>query len=151
MNFSSSFQGFVLVNFVVGLCGNEDIVYMADMYFGHFYCDKYFVFDMVYVKFGYRGSKWRTHTNIICLCVYFFLKGRRKELVLCRHGEVFRGCLVLWQKEELDSEVRRRMRRFEHLHLKILKKKQSAVFNQTCLDNDLLPQYTIYIYMYVCM
>ena len=38
------------------------------------------------------------------------------------------------------------MRRLERLHLKILKKKQSAVFNQTCLDNDLPPKC-----VYVCM
>ncbi len=40
---------------------------------------------------------------------------------------------------QLDPEVRRLVRRLERLHLKILKKKQSTVFNETCLDNDLLP------------
>ena len=35
------------------------------------------------------------------------------------------------------------MRRLEHLHLKILKKKQSMVFNQTCL------YMCIYIYIYI--
>ena len=39
---------------------------------------------------------------------------------------------------QLDPEVRRLMRRLE-----------CAVFNQTCLNNDLLPQYTIYIYIYI--
>ena len=48
---------------------------------------------------------------------------------------------------QLDPEVRRRVRRLEPLHLKILKKKQSTVFNQTCLDYDLLPTYTTYIYI----
>ena len=38
---------------------------------------------------------------------------------------------------ELDPEVRRLERRLEHLQLKILKKKQSTVFDQTCLDNDI--------------
>ena len=45
---------------------------------------------------------------------------------------------------QFDPEVRRRVGRLECLYLKILKKKQSAVFNQTCLDN----KYTIYIYIY---
>ena len=43
---------------------------------------------------------------------------------------------------QLDIEDRRLLRRFEHLHLIILKKKQSVLFNQTCLDNNLLPKYT---------
>ena len=42
-----------------------------------------------------------------------------------------------------DPDIRRLVRRLECLYLKILKKKQSTVFNQTCLDNDLLPKYTI--------
>ena len=46
---------------------------------------------------------------------------------------------------QFDPEVRRLMGRIGCLHLKILKKKQSSVFNQTCLDNDLLPKYIIYI------
>ena len=45
---------------------------------------------------------------------------------------------------QLDQDIRR----LEHLQLKILKKKESMVFNQTCLDNDLLPKYVIYIYTY---
>ena len=45
----------------------------------------------------------------------------------------------------LDPNIRKITRRLDSLHLKILKKKQSAVFNRTCLDNDLLPKYTIYI------
>ena len=70
----------------MALCDSEDIVYIADVDFGLFYYSvKYFVFDVGYVKFGYRGSKWKTHL-FVCM---FFLKGRRKELVLCRHGEVF--------------------------------------------------------------
>ena len=35
------------------------------------------------------------------------------------------------------------------LHFKILKKKQFVVFCQPCLDNDLLPKYSIYIYIYI--
>ena len=52
---------------------------------------------------------------------------------------------------QLDPEVRRLVRRVEHLHLKIIfkKKKQSSVFYQTCLDNDLLPKYTTYIYYFL--
>ena len=50
---------------------------------------------------------------------------------------------------QLDLEVRRLVRRLERLHLKILKKKQSAVFYQTSFDNGLLPKYTIYIYIYI--
>ena len=60
----------------------------------------------------------------------------------------------------LDS-MRGLVRRLERLHLKFFKKKQSVVFNQTCLNNDLLPNYTIslspslslslYIYIYVCV
>ena len=49
---------------------------------------------------------------------------------------------------QLDPDIRRLVRRLERLHFKILKKKQSAVFNQTSLDNDLLPKY-IYIYIYI--
>ena len=50
---------------------------------------------------------------------------------------------------QLDPEVRRLVRRLECFHLNIFKKKQSAVFNQTCLDNDLLPQYTTYVCIYI--
>ena len=51
--------------------------------------------------------------------------------------------------QHLDPDIRKITRRLVHLHLKILKKKQSVVFNRTCLDNDLLPKYTIYIYIYI--
>ena len=37
------------------------------------------------------------------------------------------------------------MRRLERLHLMILKRKQSVVFNQICSDTDLLPKYTLYM------
>ena len=60
---------------------------------------------------------------------------------------------------QIDPELRRLVRRLERLHLMILKKKQSVVFNQICLDNNLLPKYTIslslslslaiYIYIYI--
>ena len=50
---------------------------------------------------------------------------------------------------QMEPEVRRLVRRLERLHLKILKKKQFVVFNQTCLDNELPPKYTIYIYIYI--
>ena len=46
----------------------------------------------------------------------------------------------------LDPDIRKIRRRLERLHLKILKRKQAVVFNQTCLDNDLL---RIYIYIYI--
>ena len=52
--------------------------------------------------------------------------------------------IVCW----CDPDIRKITRRLEHLHLKIWKRKQSVVFNSTCLDNDLLPKYTIYIYIY---
>ena len=39
----------------------------------------------------------------------------------------------------LDPDIRKVTRRLERLHVKILKRKQSVVFNRTCLDNDLLP------------
>ena len=45
----------------------------------------------------------------------------------------------------LATEIRRIERRFECLHLKIIKKRQSVVFNRTCLDNNFLPKYTTYI------
>ena len=48
----------------------------------------------------------------------------------------------------LDPDIRKIAKKLS-LHLKILKKKQSVVFDQTCLDNDLLPKYTIYIYIYI--
>ena len=34
-------------------------------------------------------------------------------------------------------------------HLKIIKKRLCVVFNWTCLNNNLLPKYTIYIYIYI--
>ena len=43
------------------------------------------------------------------------------------------------------------MRRLGRLHLKILKKKLSVVFKQTGSDNDLLPKYTIYVYIYIIL
>ena len=45
----------------------------------------------------------------------------------------------------LVPDIRKITRRLERLDLKILKKKQSAVFDQTCLDTDLLPKYVVYI------
>ena len=50
---------------------------------------------------------------------------------------------------QLDPEIWRLVKELEHLHLKILQKKQSEVFNETSLDNDLVPKYTIYIYIYI--
>ena len=44
---------------------------------------------------------------------------------------------------QFDPEVRRQVRRLERLRLKILKKKQFAVFNPIYLDNDLLPKNTL--------
>ena len=64
----------------MGLCGNEDIIYIADIDFGLFYCAKHFFFDVRFVKFGYRGSKWRTHTNTICLWVYFSWRVVERDL-----------------------------------------------------------------------
>ena len=55
VNFSTEFF-YKGVNFIVGLCGNKDI-YIADIYFGFFYCVQYFVFDVGCVKFGYNWSK----------------------------------------------------------------------------------------------
>ena len=43
----------------------------------------------------------------------------------------------------LDPDIRKITRRLEHLHLEILKRKHSMVFNQTCLY--------IYIYIYICI
>ena len=42
----------------------------------------------------------------------------------------------------LDPEIRRRVRRLERLHLKIIKKGESVVFNRPRLDNNSLPKYT---------
>ena len=55
------------------------------------------------------------------------------------------GCFL----HHLDPGIKYIARRLERLHLKILKKKQSTIFNQTCLDNDLLSKYTLYIYIKV--
>ena len=41
-------------------------------------------------------NPWRYHWF---MCI-FFLNCCRMELVLCHHGEVFCGCLVLWQEEK---------------------------------------------------
>ena len=48
-----------------------------------------------------------------------------------------------------DRDIRKITRRLECLHLKILKKKQSMAFNLTCLDDDLLSKYTIYMSIYI--
>ena len=45
-----------------------------------------------------------------------------------------------------DPKLRRIVKRRERLHLEIIKKTQSMVFNRTCLDNILLH---IYIYIYI--
>ena len=54
MNFSTEFFSRVsfslLIPSLVGLCRNEDIMYISA--FGAFYCIKYFVFDVRYVTFG---------------------------------------------------------------------------------------------------
>ena len=47
----------------------------------------------------------------------------------------------------LEPDIRKITRRLERLHLKIFKRNQSAVFNQTCLDNDLALKY-IHIYIF---
>ena len=47
---------------------------------------------------------------------------------------------IVFFLHHLDSEIGRIVRRLEHLHLKIIKKRPSLVFNRTCLDNNLLPK-----------
>ena len=56
----------------------------------------------------------------------------------------------------LDPNTRKITRRLEKLQLKIINKQRSIVFNKTCLNNNLLPKYTlfdiylsIYIYIYI--
>ena len=40
-------------NFVIGMCRNENVVYIADIYVGFsYYCSKYFVFDERHVEIG---------------------------------------------------------------------------------------------------
>ena len=49
----------------------------------------------------------------------------------------------------LDPEIRRKVRRLECPHLKIIKKCQSVVFNRTCLFVCLSLSLSLYIYMYI--
>ena len=44
-----------------------------------------------------------------------------------------------------------RSAKLKRLQSKILKKQQSAVFEQTCLDNDLLFKYTVFTFMRNCI
>ena len=53
---------------------------------------------------------------------------------------------IVFFLHHLDPEIGRRVRRLKRLHLKIIKKRLSVVFNRTCPDNKLLP---IYIYIYI--
>ena len=51
----------------------------------------------------------------------------------------------------LEPDIRNVTRRLGRPYLKILKRKLSVVFNQTCIDYDLLPKYRLYIYIYICL
>ena len=52
---------------------------------------------------------------------------------------------------QLDPEIWNKTRQLEKLQLKIITKTYSIMFNKTCLSNDLMAKYTIYIYIYVCV
>ena len=52
------FLKFKFVNFVVGMCCNENVIYIVDVYLGFSYCRfKYFVFDVGHVEFGDGRTK----------------------------------------------------------------------------------------------
>ena len=49
---------FTICCFVIGVCCDENIVYLADINLGFsYYCFKYFVFDVGYVEFGDGRTK----------------------------------------------------------------------------------------------
>ena len=60
----------MFINFVIGVCCDENVVYIADVYLGFNYCFKYFVFDEGHVKFGDGRTKRRPHRNTVNLYVY---------------------------------------------------------------------------------
>ena len=47
---------------------------------------------------------------------------------------------------QLDPNIRKRARRLEKIQIKIMKNKCSVLFNNTCLQNNLLPKYTTFKY-----
>ena len=52
----------------------------------------------------------------------------------------------------LDSQQRALVRSLEKLYRKKIQSSFGVTFNQTCLDEYLLPRYTeIYIYIYICI
>ena len=64
-------------------------------------------------------------------------------------GEKVESALANIMFYKLDLDIRKLVRRLERLYLKILKWKQYVVFNQTCLDNNLLIIIYMYIYIYI--
>ena len=49
----------------------------------------------------------------------------------------------------LNPDLRKEFRRYETQVKKLVNAKDSILFNQICMDNELLPKYTYIIYMHV--
>ena len=104
-------------------------------------------------------DKWWTHFFIlisllhfndsvfVCLYIYIYI-----YIYMTTKMVKSAWASIIYILHQLEPDIRR----LECLYLKILQKKQFAIFNETCLDNDLLPKYTIYTHthtqcIYVCI
>ena len=104
-------------------------------------------FSYVWVKVVKKVSILAQVLSIISLVV---LKGCSVVGV----SEFYLWLFIAWNSMEYflhhhNQDVRKITKRLERLHLEILKRKQSAFFNRTCLDNNLPLKSLKYIYIYI--
>ena len=63
------------VDFIVGMCCDDNVFYIADVYLGFSYCCfKCFIFDVRHVELRSGGTKERPHQNTVNL--YMYVAGR---------------------------------------------------------------------------
>ena len=69
------FLGFKFLNFDIGVCCDENGIYIANEYLWFsYYCFKYFVFDVGHVEFG-DGRTKGDPIEIPSVCIYMLAEG----------------------------------------------------------------------------
>ena len=69
--------------------------------------------------------------------------------------EHYKSFATLWMSKAITKlihgNVRKLFRDIEKKSIKLIETKSHRAFNECCLNNNLLPNYTnIYIYIYIC-
>ena len=113
-----------------------------DLYVG--VCVYLFICTYIYVIFLMSGSKWWRKYPILAQALLTIIFGGCVRLfVAVSFVYIYLACFILF------LIYARKITRLKCLHLKILKRKQSMIFNWTCLDNNLLSKYTKYLFIYM--